>query len=75
LLRVIGRPAADSPDIPRAGLTSDLIGREREFLALVSAWEKARDRGAKHVHVAGAAGIGKSRSASWLYSWWAVDSG
>lgn len=43
------------------GLTPELVGREREFAALTSAWEDTKRGLAGHVHVHARAGFGKSR--------------
>jgi DNA-binding SARP family transcriptional activator len=43
------------------GLIAELVGREREFSAVLRAWDTARAGNARHVHVTGAAGIGKTR--------------
>ncbi len=48
-------PAQDAP-----GLVAELIGREREFAAIVSGWQGARTR-TRHLHIAAPAGLGKSR--------------
>ncbi len=42
-------------------LVAELIGREREFGAIVAAWDAARHGASRHIHIAGAAGLGKSR--------------
>jgi DNA-binding SARP family transcriptional activator len=44
-----------------AGLVAELVGREREFSAVLRAWDATRGGNARHVHVTGAAGIGKTR--------------
>lgn len=46
---------------PEGRLEPELIGREREFAAVLSAWSEARSGRGRHVHVAAAAGLGKSR--------------
>lgn len=43
------------------GLIADLVGRSGEFALLVAAWDTARGGATQHMHVVGAAGIGKSR--------------
>ncbi len=52
------RPGGDRP---REGLEPELIGRGREFAAILSAWSETRGGRGRHVHVEGAAGLGKSR--------------
>lgn len=56
------RPAKDggTQDTPR-GIVTDLIGREREFDQLLSAWHRVSHGQGEHVHVAAPAGLGKSR--------------
>jgi DNA-binding SARP family transcriptional activator len=44
-----------------SGLVAELVGREREFSAVLHAWDAARGGASRHVHVTGAAGIGKTR--------------
>ncbi|MBL8977100.1 MAG: AAA family ATPase [Gemmatimonadetes bacterium] len=48
-------PAQDAP-----GLVAELIGREREFAAIVSGWQGAR-ASTRHLHISAPAGLGKSR--------------
>lgn len=48
-------PPQDAP-----GLVAELIGREREFAAIVSGWQGAR-ASTRHLHIAAPAGLGKSR--------------
>jgi|GEM_PF-445657 len=43
------------------GLVAELVGRERQFSAVLSAWGAARSGTSRHVHVTGAAGLGKTR--------------
>lgn len=51
-----------SEDEPEGfGLVAELIGREREFFAITSAWEAARGGPARHLHLTAPAGFGKSR--------------
>ena len=60
LLRTIQQepePAA----APAAGLGAELVGRERQFAAIVEAWEGIRDRHAVHVQLSAPAGLGKTR--------------
>lgn len=42
-------------------LRAELVGREREFAALLAGWEQARTRSARHIHIEGSPGLGKSR--------------
>lgn len=42
-------------------LKPELIGREQEFAAVLSTWRNARSGAGAHLHVSGAAGLGKSR--------------
>lgn len=43
-------------------LSGDLVGREREFTAMLAAWEEVRRlRQGRHLHVRGDAGLGKTR--------------
>ena len=42
-------------------LVAELVGREREFAAVTAAWEQARLGRGVHLHITGAAGIGKTR--------------
>lgn len=44
-----------------AVLVSELVGRDKEFSAILAAWSRARQGTSQIVHVFGAAGIGKSR--------------
>ena len=59
------RPASDVPAGEGAatgrGLVAELVGREREFAMVIRAWEDSRRGVARHVHVSGAAGLGKTR--------------
>lgn len=51
----------DRARVGATGLVAELVGREREFSAVLRAWDDARRRASRHVHVTGAAGIGKTR--------------
>lgn len=53
-------PEGSSPAV-RPGLMTDLIGREREFAAITSAWDEVRRGQPRHVHLSASAGLGKSR--------------
>lgn len=44
-----------------SSLEPELIGREREFAAVLSAWSEVQDGRGAHVHITGGAGLGKSR--------------
>jgi len=59
------RRARRSPDeaapAPRTALVAELVGREREFAAILAAWDESRRGSARHVHVLAAAGLGKTR--------------
>ncbi len=44
-----------------ASLVTELVGRERQFTAITGAWEAAQRARGRHVHVEGAAGLGKTR--------------
>ena len=46
---------------PQLQLVSDLIGREKEFSAIVNAWRSVKTGQAVHFHVVGEAGVGKTR--------------
>jgi len=43
------------------GLIAELVGREREFSAIISAWDRARAGTYAHLHVTAPAGLGKTR--------------
>jgi DNA-binding SARP family transcriptional activator len=54
--------AADAPISTGApAIVAELVGREREFAAILDAWSAARSGPARFVHVLGAAGLGKTR--------------
>lgn len=53
-------PEGSSP-AERPGLATDLIGREREFAAITSAWDEVRRGSARYVHLSAPAGLGKTR--------------
>jgi DNA-binding SARP family transcriptional activator len=42
-------------------LVAELIGREREFATVTAAWQEAQRGPGVHLHITGAAGIGKTR--------------
>ncbi len=61
---LLGRIAGAIPEPdagPPTGLLPELVGREPEFAALLAAWEQARRGRTIHLHLSGAAGLGKSR--------------
>jgi len=62
VLRLSRQELRESVETPtQRGLVAELVGREREFGAVVVAWEAVRRGEARHLHVVGAAGLGKSR--------------
>jgi hypothetical protein len=46
---------------PATGLAAELVGREREFAAIVEAWDTARGGRTMRLHVTAPAGLGKTR--------------
>lgn len=52
---------ASTPTGEASDLEPELIGREREFATVLSAWSEARSGRGRHIHVVGEAGLGKSR--------------
>ncbi len=50
---------ADAPGV--AALNPALVGREREFAAIIAAWEGLPRQGGRHLHLSAPAGLGKSR--------------
>ncbi|HXY70505.1 MAG TPA: AAA family ATPase, partial [Gemmatimonadales bacterium] len=42
-------------------LVAELVGREREFAAILAAWAGARRAPGRHLHVSGGPGLGKTR--------------
>jgi len=65
LLERLRQPEAPSPpEAPpslAARLNPELVGREREFATLLEAWQACATLGGRHVHIAGPAGLGKTR--------------
>lgn len=64
--RALGRSREDHPSGPMeptatSRLTADLVGREQEFATALAAWASARQGTMQHLHVVGAAGLGKTR--------------
>jgi DNA-binding SARP family transcriptional activator len=55
-----GSASASAPTEP-AGLRAELVGREAEFSALMAALDAAKRSQSRHLHVAAAAGHGKTR--------------
>lgn len=53
-------PTGARPAEERA-LIAELIGREREFSAIMSSWDRARTSRAQHVQLTSPAGLGKTR--------------
>jgi len=45
----------------RPALVAELVGREREFGEILAAWDRARHGAGRHLRLAGAAGLGKTR--------------
>ena len=62
LLRVIGRHTSDGePETTAGGLVAELVGREREFSTIITAWETARAAHGMRLHVLAPPGLGKTR--------------
>lgn len=55
------RQAPPEADTTQQALVAELVGREREFAAIVGAWEASRRGPARHVHITAPAGLGKTR--------------
>ena len=51
----------DAPAAELNQFVTPLIARDREFSQLLASWSRARDGALSHVHLRGAAGMGKSR--------------
>jgi len=60
LLRLIQKEPEPTA-APATGLVAELVGREREFAAIVESWEVARTGRTTLLHVAAGAGMGKTR--------------
>lgn len=63
LLRMARNPvaAAPSPSEASVGLSATLVGREREFAAILDAWTASQQGKPAHLHITAPAGLGKSR--------------
>lgn len=57
---LLASPTSGTDDAPRV-LESELVGREREFAALLGALEMAKRGDATHLHITALAGHGKTR--------------
>jgi DNA-binding SARP family transcriptional activator len=58
----LARQSPETPTTPaKPTLLAELIGREKEFATIVSAWEAARRRSAQHIQIVAPAGLGKTR--------------
>ncbi len=62
LIQAIRSGAASPPD-PSAdqALIPELVGREREFITILGAWDAVRRGAARHIHVVAPSGLGKTR--------------
>ncbi len=61
LVRSTTRSGDGHPPASGASLVANLVGRDAEFLRLLTGWEEAKAGRASHLHVAARAGYGKSR--------------
>jgi DNA-binding SARP family transcriptional activator len=61
VIRRARKAPEESTPSPRATLVAELVGREREFAAVLAAWDDAKRGTARHVHITAPAGLGKSR--------------
>jgi DNA-binding SARP family transcriptional activator len=52
-------PTLEGSSAPR--IIAEMVGREREFARIATAWDRATRGRFQHVHVVGTAGIGKTR--------------
>lgn len=63
--RALLRTARQQPGTPDAyapaQLVAELVGREAEFSAILSAWQEVKAGKGRHVHVVAPAGLGKTR--------------
>ena len=62
LLRAVRHaPEAGGDDGGARSLVAELVGREREFAAILAAWAGARRSPGRHLHLSGGPGLGKTR--------------
>lgn len=61
LLALIRQTSPEFSTPTKQTLTAELIGRETEFAAILTAWDTARGGTGQHVHVTSPAGLGKTR--------------
>ena len=59
LIRLVRQEGTDEPGSPSA--MAELVGREKEFAALLAAWDEATRGQSRVVHIEARAGLGKSR--------------
>jgi len=60
-LRLARQQPRTETETAAATLVAELVGREKEFGAIVGAWDAVRRGTARHIHLLGTAGHGKSR--------------
>jgi len=59
---LLSRGKEDRPELPGStALNPALVGREREFAAIIAAWDAAVRHGGRHLHLSAPPGLGKSR--------------
>ncbi len=59
---LLSRGRDDRPEAAgSSGLDPALVGREREFAAIIAAWEGVSRHGGRHLHLSAPPGLGKSR--------------
>ena len=62
LLRAVRHaPVPGDEEAGARSLVAELVGREREFAAILAAWAGARRAPGRHLHVSGGPGLGKTR--------------
>ena len=63
MLKAARAPATVTSEAGEAapGLVAALVGREREFKEILSAWDRIRAGRSAHIHVVASAGLGKTR--------------